>query len=224
MKKLITILTIMVVLATAVFAVDAGSAVINVTANIEDVLPTIQLRLTASDDVNGATAAIPDGEDTGALKTAGINTLSGGRDLTLAFDIFQSTLARLSANTGHETYTIGIVATDMVLQVNDADKPAAGNNEKFVVTQARPAINALSTQSAVAANYEQAIDLDHPGQTVVTATATGSAAGTGTLGIVYKGYVPASTVLGSFNVAWHGNAAAVPGDYKASVTMTVTTN
>lgn len=227
MKKLITILAILVVLVGTVFATDpapqSGSAVIDITATIEEVTPFFVLRLTKDDAVKSAAtsevkASSPTHGESG-LSEASIEALSAGTAVTVSFDIFQRTMARLSSNaTLNHSYTFTITATDLILQVNSANVSSPANNQKFGVVQAHPAVNALETNAAAAQTITQT-----QGQTAITtATVTGSAAGTGTLGVVYDGMVPASTILGNFQVSWNGNIAAVPGDYKATVTMEVT--
>ena len=215
MKKLITILTIMIVFAGMVFAVDG--AYIDVTATIAEHVPTIKLAITS------ATSVVAFAEDTvaadiahagpAALHADTVNNLTSGTEQTVSFKIYQYDYARLSVNgTNNHIYNYTVSATDLILQVNDADVVGPTGAQKFNCSTKTPTVNALQTGATASANYT------NNGNT--TATAVG---GAGSLTVTYKGYVPADAILGEFDISWDGNTSAEAGTYKSTITMTVTT-
>lgn len=228
MKKLITILTIMIVLVGAVFATDPteGTAAINITASITEQFPTFKLNTKAGEAAIGSaaenavsTAAHEAG--TTALTADSVQALSvNGTDVSVKFQITQTADARLNANSSKHVYTFGVSATSLILQINSADKENYGATERFMVVDATPAINAKDSANAegtitVADDNTQ----DHAQANIETASIAG---GDGTMTVTYAGFVPSGTVLGNFEVGWHGNAAAAPGSYKATIRLSVT--
>ena len=221
MKKLIAILTVMIVLVGSVFAVNQeGSAAINITATIDQELPTFQLNIKSDETATEGKPAVSVGDDaaTTAFTSASVNSLKGGTDVEVHFEITQTHDARLGENSAKHIYHFSVAATNLVLQnaQGTGDAATQNDNTRFEVVDGTPDINSLSTNATTASDITVRKDTQHGETTITTATVE---AGT----VTYKGgLVPTSTVLGNFIVGWHGNAGAAPGTYKATVTLTVT--
>lgn len=222
MKKLITILVILIVVVGAVFAADenksaaTGAAQLDVTCHIDATAPRFAL---ASDDTTNLqaeiTTAVVNGKTkddisvgaTGALAATVATSLGNGTAATVSFKINQTQTSRIKA-----IYDLTITATDMQLTAySDGTAKTSGwnANESFECTTKTPAVSAPNA-TATANN-------------VTVAAFSGSS---NVLTADYKGgvvAVAANNVLtiGTFDVVWSGNATAVAGDYKASIIMEV---
>ena len=213
MKKLITILTIMIVLVGAVFAVgpepeDAeGTATINVKTAIGPQYPTFQLKVTTATsgqgDVNFSTVGGANGQatiDTNALIA---------NPVTLAFAIDQITNSRCTVN-----YTINIKATDLVW-AGAADPAAPAADEFFDVSAigsltATGAINNKRTvavaQQGIKDGYEAALSVGYLGGKFINVT---------------KQENPDGKEIGTFSYTWAKNEDAKVGNYSATVVVEV---
>lgn len=239
MKKLITILTIMIVLVGAVFAANTpeaqranGTAAIDITAKVPEAVPQFQLIITSSSDVVGEANAdinlgtvnqgqVTPGEaasDEAALSLASVKALTGNgvaaADVEVAFAINQITNANLKA-----AYDITITATNMdIVKLSDGTEFTS------------------ASQGFDPAKHRFTVDVTQNTTMGATPTITiGSAGASSTpgLGIAVsanvltatydgKNQVAATKQLGTFSVKWNKNINAVAGDYKATVTMVVT--
>ncbi len=217
MKKLITILTIMIVLVCSVFADPAplaqnDSAQIDVTAVITLKKPVFALKA-ASFGTNGAgTNAVIGVSDTmehGSVTAEDIrigDDVLSDYDATVNFQIVQTALSRAQG-----TYTLTVAASNLVItkikladgtESTDAEKLDAANN-KFVVSAA-PTIQKGTSGTA-------------PTNTTMDNTTAGE------LAITYDGKkVDANTILGNFSYTWTHDANCAAGTYEADVTLTIT--
>ena len=214
MKKLITILTIMIVLVGAVFATDpapadaTGTAAIDIKAAVGPQYPTFQLKVTTATsgqgDIAYSTVAGANGQatiDTNALIEAPV---------TLEFAIDQITNSRCTVN-----YTINIKATDLVI-TNPVDAQNIAPDETFTVgdignLSATGAINnkrtvAVAQQNAVKSGYEAALSVGYLGGKFINVT---------------KNVDPDKAEIGTFSYTWAKNEDAKVGNYTATVTIEV---
>ncbi len=199
MKKLITILTIMIVLIGAAFATD--DAKINLTVTLAEKVPTFKLATFNNTNVLGeevSDAIEANGKNTPAaatFETAVSETLADGGVATVNFAIVQ--VKPNNINKIKTTHTYSFTATATALQ-------HASESDNF-------AVKAISSITAI----ENAIDAEY-------ATITDG----NPLSIQYTGktYNAAAEVsFAKFSVSWQGDATARPGAYTGSVTLTMTT-
>jgi len=202
MKKLITILTIMIVLVGAVFADPAPTnAQIDLTVNVPEKVPTF--KLVTFNNTGILTSEVSDlveedGAETPVAATfaeAVGNTLADGGTVTVNFAIAQVRPAGNKIKTTN-TYTFSVSASALEHATED----------DYFAVKTVSSITAID--AAIASNYATIT----PGES---------------LSIKYKGntYAPATAELNfaKFSVTWQGDAEAVPGNYTGSVTLTMTT-
>ena len=229
MKKLITILTIMIVLAGAVFATEPTpdprgqnhtTANIDVTATVEAIYPAFSLKATG-DSIDAAATAAEGERDTAVLKSTVVSALATATDATVDFQILQTGPARVK-----NSYTLTVSATPLALvKFIDADgveintDPSADEIavNTFALKQgnAAPAIKQNSLHAAVQKGEQ--------GHEVVVGQFT---AANNVLTAAYNGVVTVadlgqSNVLGAFDVTWLANANVASGKYKATVTVEI---
>lgn len=215
MKKLIVILVIAIVVAGAVFAVEtaAGSARIDVTTCIKPREPQFRLTVTnTSADKDKYTLGNPvfsnvvlDGLVSGKATIKDDELKTTGTNVTVSFAIGQ-----ISEALTYSKYYFTVVASDLTLQ-EDANNTAAHIAE-LGATEKTISVDAGGTPTITAATIEH-----------VTAGGTG----TTTISQKYNGTrINASedsiVSVGTFEVTWLGNTAAVPGTYAGNVTLSVT--
>ncbi len=232
MKKLITILTIMIVLVGVAFAVDPEpvdastdtrdqtptSAAIEIEATIKALNPRFSL---ATDD---ATDLDQDKEtDEGAAKTkATLKTsvaagLVDSTNAVITFNIKQTTLARTTW-----TFNLSVEATNLIITKKydpnnqEADQQgyvAASQAEKgiyfFQVADATPAIKSVNAD--IVKDNVTVADIDKNENEIT---------------VVYNGTVNPTDyttegVIGSFDVTWGHKNTNVAGIYSADVTLTI---
>lgn len=199
MKKLITILTIMIVLIGAAFATD--DAKINLTVTLAEKVPTFKLATFNNANVlvsEVSDAVEADGSSTAAaatFETAVGETLADGGVATVNFAIVQVKPNNINKIKTTHTYSFKVTATAL---------KHATKSDNFAVKEIST-ITAID--NAIAAEYATITD-GNP------------------LSIQYTGktYNAAAEVsFAKFSVSWQGDAAAVPGAYTGSVTLTMTT-
>lgn len=233
MKKLITVLAILVVLAGSVFAADTntigaqrsyGEAEITIKALVPEDPPQFEIAIpTTETDAGAQTSAITLRTITNGVISAQTTTTGKTSDLTAAavtsltgadantvvvsFDINQATRANLKAG-----YTITITATELKLKTFLDGKKFGDEGV---------------TATYDAAKHSFAVSDSTPKVTAVTGTIAGVTLGKvatddNTLTADYSGAAPvAAQKLGSFDVEWKGNINAVAGNYEATVNMEV---
>ena len=216
MKKLIAILMVLAIVTGFVFASDPlgttsnGSAAIEINATINPAYPLFQLRATGFGTNNEASSSedftnpVTDNvENNGANNPASI-TITADDMLTKSavvnFDIYQRNDARAMAK-----YDLAVTATDLLL-VQKADGTAVTSGQtaaqKFTVSPTTITVTPAT------------------GAAVANVTLSGATAGK--LTAQYNGGPVAETTLGTFACTWAANASAEAGQYKATITLTVT--
>ena len=205
MKKLITILTILTVLVGAIFASEDVHQ-IKLTVTIPETVPSYILKTTSGAADASATAGQT---STAALSEANKTALLGASGTAdVAFAIQQVSNSRTLAG-----YTMTVDASNLVLlstsdnSINRTFDDAitqATVNEKFTVVSATP-------------------NLTKGSETNIAYTGNG----TSSLHVKYNGVMVAATTqapvaIGSFTVSYNANSTAKPGNYVASVKLSVT--
>ena len=244
MKKLITILTIMIVLVGAVFAVtnnsnDAqtadGTAQIEITAKVTEQIPQFQLAI-ASAEADVSDATVSDDVEFGSWSNATPSVLSAG---TINAESSALTADAVKALTGN-----GVTAADVTVSfvINQIAKANLKANYKITVTAGNLNLVEYSDGTAVpTTNYTLKsteyfeVDDDTPTVTASNTVVVDSINAitftntTGTDNVLHLQYTGNAQVdgsstavqLGSFNVKWKKNETAVAGDYKATVQIVV---
>jgi len=224
MKKLITILTVMIVLVGAVFAVDetpaaaTGATQIDITAKIEVVAPRFSLATDDATDlvanveadiVNGKTAGNITVQKTASFQQTKATALGAGTAQTISFVIKQTANSRIQTG-----YNLTVTATDL-----KKDGTSTTPHEFFTCTTKNPAVSGIAAVT----------DGVQPSPTTL-ATFAPLAQDSNTLVATYAGgAIDVSTkltnnVIGSFDVSWDGDPLAAAGTYKASIILEVAAN
>jgi len=211
MKKLITILTIMIVLVSAAFATD--SAQITVNATVSERVPSFKLNTTGNTAVleSEATAVvIPNGEGSVSIKSAVADALADGTDQIVTFGVVFVPRQDGKKIKTTNTYTFTVTAGD--LEHEDADTLGTGDvdaNEKFTATKG-DFTKVLDNQSKPVIPTDYASITDGAS---LTLTFNG------------KSYDPgnAEFVFATFPVTYTGNEAALSGSYSGTVTIELAT-
>ena len=230
MKKLITILAIMIVLVGAVFATPSaksqeanGNAYIDILATILEEAPRFELKVKS-----GATAVTTTGYGTNdtidavdpsdttidysELSAADAAALANGSSTaTVKFSINQIQSARTNAN-----YKLTLTVGDLnLIEYSNGSTPtgALDENEVFTVKSTSLVVGSAgaSIKGAVLTTVEMA-----------SVSASGLE-----LTVDYHGVVAANATdnkkeLGELTVEWNHNADAVSGKYQAAITLNVT--
>ncbi|MBR1582567.1 MAG: hypothetical protein IJ663_02310 [Spirochaetales bacterium] len=214
MKKLVTILTIMIVLVGAVFA--DPEATLNITAMLTAQVPSFKMAITSDSSVTSAAAVYSDSANgpttaNSTLSTASVNSLiAESGTVTVNVSLSQVENARLTG-TG-ASYILSVVASDLILQSNGANVASPTIFQKFTVVDSTPAITRASETLTTLVN-------SNPVQ-VATISAVDNE-----LTVSYEGFVAASTnnpvQLGTFSASWNANESAAAGDYKATITLSI---
>lgn len=221
MKRIITILAIMVVLVGTVFAdaTSTGAASLKITTTITADEPTFKLSTTqVSSDLAAQTA-----QAAAAAALAGDSAHNIENDALLsANQTVKFTVTQVAKSRSTTMYTFTAAATNLELyeyqnasgnwiQTATTAHPAADADKRFVVSAATVDTFAVPTVNEAPA-----------GLTATQATYGGTASAKT---ITYLGSsVAANTDVLEFTCTWQQNADAVPGHYRATVTLTVATN
>ena len=214
MKKLIAILTVMIVLVCSVFADIQTSLDLHIMLTAQ--VPSFRLSITSDTDVTSA-ASLDSGSGTSpssALSAGSLETLlSSSGQVTVSFSLSQITNARLTGSHA-STYTLSIEATDLILQDNGADVEDPDDFQIFPVDNKNPDIYIASETLITTSNSED-----------FTVAAISSL--DNELTVEYLGFVAASSnnprSLGTFSVSWNANEDAIPGEYKAAIKLLIST-
>ncbi|MCQ2411556.1 MAG: hypothetical protein MJ057_01245 [Sphaerochaetaceae bacterium] len=205
MKKIITILAVMLIVVCAAFA-DAtepnGDAKILVNAKIGNQYPAFQLQAVGVADAKGSISGSADKALKGETKDAVTITedaLLGG-NVTVNFAINQVKMSRTKVG-----YVLTVTATDLKM-VNDASGAAYTGaidaNKKFEVS-GNPTITKGTAGEYTYTEAANALTVRYNGKKVDASTAN-------------------AVQLGTFSCVWQQNADADAGDYQATVTLTIT--
>lgn len=206
MKKLITILTIMIVLVGATFATDSAQITLN--ATVSERVPSFKLNTTGNTalDSEAAAVVIPDGSGSATIKSTVADALADGTNTTVTFGVVLVPRQDQKKIKTTHTYTFTVTAGDLVhADANSlGTKDVVDANEKFTATKG----NFVAVQNAIPA---------------ANATVTGGAS----LVLTFNGksYDPgnAEFVFATFPVEYSGNASALPGSYSGTVTISIAT-
>ena len=203
MKKLITILAIMIVLVGAVFADTAN---LLVTTEVTEVAQTFKLNLkevatgnnkaTFSDSAAESVVESTPTTDDATITTNDMLT----KDATVTFNVLQTTTdARKTIS-----YTLSAVVEDLTLyELPDHTTP----------TNAQITANKFAADTPLARTITA---VDH--SEYYTHGDAGTSVAVNFLGTP----VPANTEIATFTCTWTHNANAIPGFYRANVTLTIT--
>ena len=214
MKKLIAILTVMIVLVCSVCADIQTSLDLHIMLTAQ--VPSFRLSITSDTDVTSA-ASLDSGSGTSpssALSAGSLETLlSSSGQVTVSFSLSQITNARLTGSHA-STYTLSIEATDLILQDNGADVEDPDDFQIFPVDNKNPDIYIASETLITTSNSEDF--------TVARISSSDNE-----LTVEYLGFVAASSnnprSLGNFSVSWSANEDAIPGEYKAAIKLLIST-
>lgn len=206
MKKLITILAVMIVLVGAAFATD--SAQITVNATVSERVPSFKLTTTGNTavlDAEATAAAIttPAGTGSVTIKNAIADELADGTNQTVTFGVVL--VPRQDQKKIKTTHTYTFTASASALAhttpalAEDNKFAAAVGNFSVVQSQGNPVIPA--TVASITANASLVLTFNG------------------------KSYDPgnAEFVFATFPVTYTGNANAVPGAYQGTVTIELAT-
>ena len=217
MKKLITILAIMIVLVGAAFATTGdtsnGTAVIDITATIAAKYPTFRL---------GVGTVSSGSASTDYSNVASSNVAHGSvsltTDLTATAATIQFKIYQISTTRGASNYRLMLKGTDLenTAYATSGATDGVDANEKFTYSAGTFNVNAPAAASKVTVTAKSSSDTGFTNQdggyTVVNAADSYLLAGTGS---------PAAVELGNVTYTWSANPAAITGTYTATVTLTV---
>jgi len=208
MKKIITILAIMIVLVGAVFAdptvagsnASDGTAQMIIKTTVTEQFPTFALKTTNNASGSASVVANPFEAEAPENATADDALIAASGTYAVTFGIYQTTTSRTSA-----LYSFSYTATDLVLT-----DLADGTHVRNVGTEVQDATEKFTINAT-------------SGVTVNTSTGFAPKAGAGNEHIIhYTGSnVAANTDVATFTVTWNKGNDQKAGDYKALITLTV---
>ena len=214
MKKFLIALLMMAVVFVGAFAEPLAAndkAQLTVNAEVKLQYPIFSLQATAwgtNGDGTNASLGTADVMEHGSLTP--VTTVRIGDDVltendaTITFTINQTNLSRVKG-----TYTLSVSATNLIL-----DKITQQNGTKAAVSAEEKAANFFAVSGAPTID-----DVDVTNTSMVTTTP-------GQVAITYNGKkvgsTSAVTPLATFDYTWTHDDAAAAGDYKADVTLTIT--
>ncbi len=217
MKKLITILAIMIVLVGAVFAADdptpttgtSESHVITVNTHVAQILPVFNFKTANIDGTNKtakfdtSTATNPDFAAEDTTKIYGENN----QDISQA-DISQ-TFTILSMKKANYVGSFKLTVSATQFKTSHTDQATS----QVVVDH--------ETTGAITYTYPTSVATKEDGRLVVTPTAA-TTEDPAYLTAVFNGRQDTESLeLASVTVKWARDVDAIPGDYKADVTLNV---
>ena len=225
MKKLITILTIMIVLVGAVFATDEvktdanGVASIDVKAVIEAKAPRYSLFAGTGNDAvaSGDTVASHTSTQVDMTSTISASLIASTSAVTVNFQIKQTQASNLTA-----TYKLKVTANDLILtRRSGANADLATDydrldTEKFVCVDKTPAIKGIDL-TIDANDYYKSGDVK-----IAKLTKSENELTVAYEGAFALGENNAAVQIANFDVQWTGNPLAVAGTYNADVILEVT--
>ena len=238
MKKVITILAVMIVLIGAVFA--ANSSLI-VKASIAEVAPTFGLEAKGTNvsDLTMARYANADAQTAAITAQTGYATITDASALTQANGTVavQFAIKQISDSSTTRGYHLSAKATNLVRVKDPATQNAVNGG-----TGAIGMSSVFSGEGAIDANDMFPVATGTNGIAVPPITAgeksavadyatnhvkgTANATTSTTLDLTYDGVkinaYATNIEVGQFTVTWNANPTARPGDYEACIELTVT--
>ena len=198
MKKLIVILTIMILVACSVFAGEA--ATIRVTTTVESKKPTFILKSGLTPD--SFEKAVSDNEADNVLGWETVEKSIKAEDIVVFFEIVQKGDARAAG----EKYSLNIEASGMELILNEDGSPLASDTDIYRTNKGKVSEpTGIGNEKAVVA----VSNVDSTAKDVTTIVAE------------YKGKVADGTPIAKFTVTWPKDIDAPDGIYQASVILKV---
>lgn len=215
MKKLITILAIMFVLVGAVFATDdptptAGTTenhVITVNTHVAQILPVFNFKTANIDGTNATTKFGESTTDFTAQDTTKIYNVTSNEDISQAAISQTFTIMSMKKANYVGSFKLTVSAT----QFKTTATKTVGADTVPVYT----------TESTITYTYPTETKTLEDGRLTVTPTAATSEA-PAYLTATFEGRQDTeSQILANVTVEWSRDIEAVPGDYKADVTLEV---
>ena len=197
MKKLIIILSILILVACSVFAEETH--VIRVTTTVESKKPTFILRAGLTADAFDR--AVSD-ETSNTLGWETVEKSIKDEDVIVFFEIVQKGDARAVG----EKYSLNIEASGMELILNEDGSPLASDTNIYRTNKGK-----VSEPTAIG-NEKAVVEVKN-----VTSTTKDIA----TIEAVYTGKVEDGTPIAKFTVTWPKDINAPDGIYQASVVLKV---
>lgn len=202
MKKVFATLAIMMVLVSAVFATlgdgSNGSATIDIKTKVNGAFPTFKLYAeSANTNPANASSAVAATPTAGVLSTADDYLVNNA--LTVNFKIQQNNLSKTKAK-----YRLTVTATNLYLVKDENGADVAQSEDadhKFTVNSATPAVTAKTVTGITLSASTNVLTAQYTGKKVDG--------------------LSTAVDLGTFSCTWAKNADALPGDYEATVTLTV---
>lgn len=197
MKKLIVILTIMILVACSVFAEETH--VIRVTTTVESKKPTFILKAGLTADAFDR--AVSD-ESSNMLGWETVEKSIKAEDVVVFFEIVQKGDARAVG----DKYSLNIEASGMELILNEDGSPLASDTDIYKTAKGK-----VSEPTAI--GNEKAI--------VEVTNVKSTAKDVATIVAEYTGRVEDGTPIAKFTVTWPKDINAPDGIYQASVVLKV---
>ena len=197
MKKLIVILTIMILVACSVFAEETH--VIRVTTTVESKKPTFILKAGLTADAFDR--AVSD-ESSNMLGWETVEKSIKAEDVVVFFEIIQKGDARAVG----DKYSLNIEASGMELILNEDGSPLASDTDIYKTAKGK-----VSEPTAI--GNEKAI--------VEVTNVKSTAKDVATIVAEYTGRVEDGTPIAKFTVTWPKDINAPDGIYQASVVLKV---
>ena len=198
MKKLIIILTIMILVTCSVFA--DSSHIVRVTARVESKIPTFVLKAGLTPDAFDKAVS---GDDTvGIFGWETVEKSIKTEDIIVFFEVVQKGDARQNG----EKYSLTIEASEMILGFNEDGSILASNTSIYKTTKGK-------ISDVVPINGEKAL--------VEVGNVNTTSKGVATIEAEYKGNVEDGAPIAKFTVTWAKDVNAPDGIYQASVVLKV---
>lgn len=198
MKKVLVILTILILVASAVFAAEEKK-IIKIRGLVESKNPTFILRAGLTPD------SFDKESDDGTMDTLGWETIEKSilkENIVVYFQIVQKGAAKKLGS----AYALSIEATEMILEMGEDGSPLAPETEIHKTTK-----GSISDITAI-----------NPEKSNVEVMLSGATAkDTVSLTTEYKGFVSDGTPIAAFTVTWAKDVTAPDGIYQASVILRV---
>ena len=200
MKKLIVILTIMILVACSGFAEESETHVLRVVATVESKTPTFILKAGLAPD--SFEKAVSDEEAGNVLGWETVEKSIKAEDIVVFFEIVQKGDAKAVGT----KYSLNIEASGMELILNDDGSPLASDTDIYRTNKGK-----VSEPTAIG-NEKAVVEVKNVTSTTKDIT---------TIEAVYTGRVTDGTPIAKFTVTWPKDINAPDGIYQASVVLKV---
>ena len=198
MKKLIVILTIMILVACSVFALDADS--IRITATILSKRPTFVLKAGLTPD--SFDRVVSDNNTDNILDWETVEKSIKAEDIVVFFEIVQ----KGNSSQAGEKYSMTIEASEMILSLNEDGSQLVSNADVYKTPRG------IVSEVTPIGNEKAIVEVKN------VKTTTKDVA---TIEAEYTGKVADGTPIAKFTVTWAKDINALDGIYQASVVLKV---